>query len=164
MKIGEALNRRKYLMNHIPQIVSQLQKCITVEKDAVLNKAEATAPELYAALFSESEELRSLIVRINLTNNITVLPGGKDGMTVMVAISMREYLKGMHDRLVALSAHVRPRTEKDRYGTSTEKTVYVVAEGIHPANIKEQINNTARDWRAIDTALQQANWTVDLVG
>lgn len=159
MKIGEALNQRKYLMNHIPQILKALQGCVTVVQGAPVNRAEPTASELYAALHSEQEELQALIVSINRTNNVSKLPCG---LTVMEGIARREYLKGAQGNYSAVASAIRPRTEKDY--RDSERVTYVIAEGIHPANVKELANTCAREWRRLDNELQQANWTIDLVG
>lgn len=158
MKIGEALNQRKYLMNHIPQLQKKLEACITVVKDAPVNKAESTAEELRAALDKELVELRNLIISINLTNNSAKLPCG---LTVMEAIAHRESLKQSQAVWTSIVGHIRPRTEKDY--RDSERITYVVAPDIHPAGIKQSANGAAKSWRELDNQLQQANWTIDLV-
>lgn len=158
MKLGEALNERKRLMNRIPQLTAALQRCITVVQGAPVNTAEPTALELKAALDTEFQQLSELIVRINLTNNATKL---ERGISVMEGIALRDYLKGIHETYTAFASHIRPRTEKDY--RDQERTTYVPAEGIHPAEIKKQIERFAKLWRELDNELQQLNWTTNLV-
>ena len=158
MKIGEALNHRKYLMNHIPQLLAKAQGCVTVVKDAPMNKAEPSVAELIAGIHKETAELRDLIVQINRTNAANLLPCG---MSVMEAIAEREYLKQVNVVFAGIVSHIRPRTEKNYL--NSDQTTYVVAEDVHPANIKQTTEDAAKRLRMLDNELQQANWTIDLV-
>lgn len=56
MKLGEALNQRKHLMNHIPELVKRLNACITVVEYAPVNKSEPTTEELKAAIDQETRQ------------------------------------------------------------------------------------------------------------
>lgn len=158
MKIGEALNHRKYLMNHIPQLLAKVQEHVTVMSGAPINKAEPQAAELIAALHAETVELKDLVISINRTNVATKLPCG---MTVMEAIAEREYLKQVNVIFGGVASHIRPRVEKDY--RDSERVTYVVAEGVHPANIKQTTADAAKRMRELDNELQQANWTIDLL-
>lgn len=159
MKIGEALNERKRLMNRIPELLKKLQACVTVVEGQALNPAEPTAAQLKASLDSEMGALRELIISINRTNNATKLPGG---LTIMEGIAMREHLKQAVSVYQGIASHIRPRTEKDY--RDQERVKYVVAEGIHSANIKQSADRYSETWRKLDTELQQANWTTDIIG
>lgn len=159
MKLGEALNQRKYYMNHIPQLLSKLQGCITVAQGAIPNRAEPSAADLKAALDTEMSALNELIININRTNNAARLPCG---LSVMEGIAQREYLKQAQATYAGIAAHIRPRVEKDY--RDQERTTYVVAEGIHPANIRQMTDEFSKRWRILDNELQQANWTIDLIG
>lgn len=158
MKLGEALNERKRLMNRLPQLLSALQRNITVAQGAPINTSEPTAVELKGALDTESKQLSDLIVQINRTNNTTRLTCG---LSIMEGIARRDYLKGIHATYTSFASHIRPRVEKDY--RDSERTTYVAAEGIHPVGIKKQIADFAAEWRALDNELQQLNWTTDLV-
>lgn len=158
MKLGEALNQRKYYMNRVPQLLKALQACVTVQQGVAPNKAEPQAAELKATLDTEMAALSKIIVDINITNNSAKVGSG---LTIMQAIARREYLKQAQGVYTGIAQFIRPRTEKDY--RDSERTTYVAAEGIHPANIKQMMNTYASEWRALDNELQQVNWTVDLI-
>lgn len=160
MKLGEALTQRKYLAARIPQLTNKLSACITIEEGAATNEASDTAVDLLAELGASIAQFHLLVVAINKTNNVSQIA---DGTTIMEAIVRRDLLKLGLQQYQSIVQHIRPRVEKSHFVADSEPTVYVVAPGIQPAALKQHTNHLAAEYRKLDTMLQEANWTVDLI-
>lgn len=162
MKLGEALNHRKYLFGLIAQLTAKLAASVTVVQGAVVQPSDDKAEDLKFALDSTLSEHSALVVSINETNNVTALSEG--GLTIMQAIAHRDFLKVAIAQYQTVFKSIRPRVERSLYTQQPEPTVFVVADGIDAVAIKAQLNQYQAEYRRLDTQLQAANWTVDLIG
>jgi hypothetical protein len=152
MKLAEALARRADLQKRIEQMRDRLQQSALVQEGE-------SPPEDPEELLRESEgalaELEDLVGRINRTNLEATLA---DGRTLTAALAERDALAL---RYGLLSGLVRMASERvPRYGRNEIRVLSTV----NVAEKRRQMDELALRRRDLDTRLQQANWTTDLVG
>jgi hypothetical protein len=152
MKLAEALARRADLQKRIEQMRDRLQQSALVQEGE-------SPPEDPEELLRESEgalaELEDVVGRINRTNLEATLA---DGRTLTAALAERDALAL---RYGLLSGLVRMASERvPRYGRNEIRVLSTV----NVAEKRRQMDELALRRRDLDTRLQQANWTTDLVG
>ncbi len=109
--------------------------------------------ELLAELDATIVELTQLIQRINSTNSATSV----QDQTLSDALAQRDILKTKRDiysRLIEAAA-IQPI----RYSQSEVRFVSTV----NIAELQRQVDAMARDYRVLDSAIQEVNWQVDLL-
>lgn len=150
MKLAEALAERKALQVRVRELTSRCEAAVRVQEGDVPPEA---AEDLLAAIAATLDALESLMIRINRTNVQARLPGGE---TVMEAIARRDRLKAWHAALhAAADAAV---AKADRWGRQEIRYVTTV----DVADLRGRVDEAARHLREVDTAIQAANWQVDL--
>lgn len=151
MRLGEALTRRADLQKRIAQLTGRLQASAVVQEGDV-------PPEDPAALLREldemGEELERLIASINLTNARSRLD---DGRTITEVLARRDVLALRQG--VLRSAVDSVAQASARYSRSEIR----LARQIDVAAVRREIDNLARQLRELDTAIQEHNWTTELV-
>jgi hypothetical protein len=112
--------------------------------DSILNEIKETA-----------KEFEKLIKRINKTNSETEFSKGK---SLSDAIAERDVLamRGNFYRTLASSA----MENEFRYGRSEIKMVRT----IDVAKIRKMADKIAKEYRELDSKIQELNWKTDLVG
>ena len=96
----------------------------------------------------------TVIARINRTNLQTRLA---EGTTLTDALAQRDVLSLRYSIISALADTASTRIE--RYGRSEIRRVSTV----DVAALRRQLDEIARQRRELDTAIQAANWTTDLI-
>ncbi len=151
VKLGEALTIRADLQKRIAQLTSRIQA------SAVVQEGDAP-PEDPAKLLDEllqmSTELERLITAINLTNAASSL---SDGQTVTAALAKRDVLAVRQG--VLRSAAEAVTQAQARYSRSEIR----LARQLDVAAVRQEIDDLARQRREVDTAIQEHNWTTDLI-
>ena len=150
MKLANALTERAELQTKVRQLENRLMN------NAQVQEGERPAEDP-AALLAELEAayaaLEDLIARINLTNSAT-LSGGKS-LTALLA--RRDCLAGKSGVLRsfcdAASALVTRRTVGE---IKIKSTVDVAA-------LQKQIDALSKELRELDAAIQEKNWTTELL-
>ena len=150
MKLANALTERAELQTKVRQLENRLMN------NAQVQEGERPAEDP-AALLAELEAayaaLEDLIARINLTNSAT-LSGGKP-LTALLA--RRDCLAGkigvLRSFCDAASALVTRRTVGE---IKIKSTVDVAA-------LQKQIDALSKELRELDAAIQEKNWTTDLL-
>jgi hypothetical protein len=150
MKLAEALIERADLKARIEQIVSRMKENALVQEGDSPAEDVAALGGMYESMM---DELEGLIVRINKTNNETML----DAISLADAIAKRDCLKAK------ISAYRGVKdsslTRRDRYSSSEIK--YVRTTDI--AKLQQMIDGYSRQYRELDTKIQERNWTADLL-
>lgn len=150
MKLAEALSLRADLQKRLSQMSGRLQAaCKVQEGDQPAEQPEALLSEMRDNL----AQLERLIERINRTNQQTRLA---DGMTITAKIARRDVLTHEVALLQELVEHLTVRP--DRY--SRQEIKYVTT--VDVAALRKRMDDASRRLRETDTAIQGANWTVDL--
>jgi hypothetical protein len=150
MKLAEALIERKAAQDKIGELNERLQRVLVVQ--------EGERPvEDPAALLGEIEQvaqrLEVLIVAINRTNMQARLAGEQ---TLTETIAHRDVLRmrrGVIDGAIRSAGN-------PQYRTRGSEIKFVVA--VDVAQLHSQRDALAKEYRELDTAIQAANWSVDL--
>ncbi len=110
--------------------------------------------ELLAELARLLAQMTTLVQRINRTNLQATLP---DGKTLTTALAERDTLSLYYNVLETTATAATPKF--DRVGRSEIKKVAT----IKVADLRRQLDEVARQRRELDTLVQSANWTTDLM-
>ncbi|MBR6407086.1 MAG: DIP1984 family protein [Clostridia bacterium] len=150
MKLAEALQERADLNSRLEQLRYRLQANATVQEG---EKPAEDPQQLLAEMKECVERLEELMARINKTNGNTVVDGKtlteliakKDALTLEISI-MRDFLNAASDLAARAS-----RTEIKILST------------VDVRELRRQVDDMSRELRLTDNALQQANWTAELL-
>lgn len=151
MKLGEALTIRADLQKRIAQMPARLQASAVVQEG---DKPPEDPSRLLGELRETSTELERLITAINLTNAASSLP---DGQTVTAALARRDVL-GIRQGVLRAAADAGTQAQA-RYSRSEIR----MARQLDVAALRQEIDDLARERREVDTAIQEHNWTTDLI-
>ncbi len=159
-KLAEALVERKSLQQQFARLCERLKASARVQ--------EGDSPdESPAALLEEAwqvlNEIKHLTIQINQTNMLAGLPEGRGQrltMTLMEAIAERDRLHGEKPLLEQLSPAAR--VEPTRGYAMTRNEVKWRAT-VDVAAMQKQIDAVSKDYRLLDTRIQEANWLNDLI-
>jgi hypothetical protein len=99
-------------------------------------------------------QLNDLIARINRTNIQTTI---ETGMTLTEALAQRDVLRLRY--CILKSAADTASQRSNRYSLSEIRNVALVDVGA----LRQQTDSLAQQHRELDTAIQAANWSTDLV-
>lgn len=151
MKLAEALAARADLQRRLEQMRGRLAQSALVQEDE-------RPPEDPQELLAETErllaELERYVERINRTNLGATLP---DGRTLTAALARRDVLGlryGLLRGLVDAASNRMPR-----YGRAEIRILPTV----DVAPLRRRMDEAARERRELDTAIQAANWTTELM-
>ncbi len=144
MKIAQALSERKRLTEHVWSLTRQASSVAYIRAGSALPK---TSPDsLVQDAVDVADKLATLIQRIDATNVAVKLP---TGLSIRDAMCRRLVLKALHEHLGSVR-HDRPADSDTELVIDAEK-------------LRRTKSNVAREWRELDDAIQQANWTHDLI-
>ncbi|MEG4113253.1 MULTISPECIES: DIP1984 family protein [unclassified Microcoleus] len=151
MKLAEALILRADCQKRMEQLRDRLTISAKIQEGE-------EPPENPQALISEVDggvqELEDLIKKINKTNSLTTL---EDGVSLSDALAKRDALalkRGIYKSLVDESA-----VRQDRYSRSEVKFFSTINIG----EVQTLMDRMSRQYRELDTKIQQANWNTELI-
>ncbi len=151
MRLGEALTLRADVQKRIAQIGSRLQHSAVVQEG---DSPPEDPAKLLAELDELTAELERLVTAINLTNAAGRLPSGQ---SVTAALSRRDVLATRQAVLrSALDAVAERQARYSRSEIRLERKIDVAA-------LRKELEDLARERRELDTAIQEHNWSVDLI-
>jgi hypothetical protein len=151
MKLAEALILRADTQRQVEQLKERLLRSVQVQEgDTPPEKPEI----LLQTLDSVFNQLSDLIQRINRTNART--PFGDEGKMLADALVERDSLLARRSSLQRIVDTAT--SNQHRYGRSEIKFVVTV----DVVELQKEIDRISREFRELDTAIQQLNWTVDL--
>lgn len=143
MKLAEALLLRADLMKKIEQLQNRISPVLIVSDDKL---PQEDPIKLLAQLRKTINDLKALIIRINKTNNDTVVEG--EGV-LMEALAKRDSLKMLSEKL-------RNAAQINNSGDSNLKTT------IDIKKLQVEMDQTGRAFREIDSEIQEINWLTEL--
>jgi DNA repair exonuclease SbcCD ATPase subunit len=152
MKVAEALAQRADAQRRVEQLRAR------IASNARYQEGEEPAEDAAALLAEVDEvlvELEELIRRINRTNAVTPLGDG----TLTDALARRDVLRLRHSVLTSSADAAAGRSGAMRQMRSELRQLAALPVG----ELRRRADDVARDLRELDTAVQQANWTVELV-
>ncbi len=151
MKLANALSQRSELQTRIRQLESRLNNNAQVQE----GEQPAEDPmELLKELEADYARLEELISAINRTNSSTKL---EDGAALSDLLAKRDCLKGklsvLRGFLDNASALVR------RHSVSEIK----VKSAVDVRQLQKQVDGLSRELRELEEAIQEKNWTTELL-
>lgn len=150
MKLAEALVLRADTQRRIEQLRERLKiSALVQEGDQPPEDPQTLLIELSRLL----DQLATLIAQINRSNMQTLL---RDGRTLTEALAQRDVIKLRYSVLKSVADTASKRI--DHYSRSeirSRATVDVAA-------MRQQTDHLAQQFRELDTAIQEINWTADL--
>lgn len=151
MKLAEALVLRADLQKRVEQMRSRLQQNALAQEG---EQPSENPQELLAELGRLISELTSMIARINRTN---VSAQTAAGMSLTDALARRDTLEQHYSIISNLADTAANRVS--RYRPTEIRSVATV----DVAALRRTLDALAQQRRELETAIQAANWTVDLV-
>ncbi len=151
MKLAEALQERADLNIRIQQLRSRLENNSVVQEG---EKPAENPDELLRELDECLTRLQWLISRINLTNcNISV-----NGQTLTEMIARKDVLT------LQLSIYRDLVNSSSRSAYRARNTEIKILPTVPVKELQKQVDLMAKELRLLDNALQQTNWTTELMG
>ena len=151
MKLAEALIVRADLQKKMEQLRPRLTRSAKVQEG---EKPPENPQDLIKELENLSAQLEELIRRINKTNAVTMC---ENDMSLTAALAKRDVLgvkRSLYHSLVEAAA-----VQQNRYSGSEIK----IESTVKVAKIQKQVDDLARQYRELDTQIQQVNWNTDLL-
>lgn len=150
MKLAEALILRGDTQKRLAQLQDRLKRSAWVQEG---EEAHEDPSKLRQQVASLVRQLQDLIYRINRANMTTRLASG---MTLTEALALRDALTVHQNILRSVADAASERV--DRIGRAEIRRVPT----IDVAQLRDEIDQLAKQRREIDTAIQAANWATDL--
>lgn len=151
MKLAEALINRADAEKRLAQLNQRLSRSVKVQEgDQPPENPQNLLDEATATI----NELQTLIQAINRTNATTAFDDNRTLTDVLAERDMLMKERNLFASVVAQAADLQPR-----YGRSEIKFVSTV----NVAQLQQRVDELSRQFRQLDSAIQQLNWTVDLV-
>jgi hypothetical protein len=151
MKLAEALILRADYQTRIEQIRHRLPQNVTSQEGS--DPAE-DPNALIAEMERVADDLADLIRRINRTNATAEI---SDGMTVSDALARRD-ITGKKQAIYREVAQAASQWAM-RFMRSELRTVSAV----DVPRLQQRADELAREYRELDTRIQEANWRIELV-
>lgn len=151
MKLAEALINRADIQKRIEQLKIRIMRSAKVQEGE-------EPPEDANALIAELEqlyaELAKIVKSINRTNSSVEFCPGK---TIADVLAERDAISAKRNALetIAESAAIR----QERYSKSEVKFISTINIG----EIQKTIDRLSKEFRELDSKIQEKNWTVDLI-
>lgn len=150
MKLAEALAQRSECQTRLEELKKRLVRNARVQE----GEQPAEDPQ---ALLDEvdrlSSQLMDLIRAINRTNSSTSFD---KRTTIADAIAERDVVGRKRDLLAAVSEAAS--TRQDRYSKSEVRFIATIPVG----KVQRQVDDLARQYREIDTRIQELNWKTEI--
>ena len=150
MKLAEALALRAEIQQKVANLRVRIGRSALVQEGT---KPAEDAEKLMKEAKGSMDELRDLLVKINLTNTAGKLP---DGRTLTEAVAQRDVFISQH----ALLIHAIEASHKDpdRYSNAEIKWIACLS----VSKLHKQLDDVAKKIRQLNLAIQQANWEINL--
>lgn len=150
MKLAEALIQRADAQKRVEQLRARLNRSAKVQEG---EQPPENPQDLIKELDTVIAELTALIQQINRTNAATSFD---DERTLTDALAERDMLMLKRGVFATLINATQPQM---RYGRAEIKELPTVK----IADMQRQVDDLSRQYRELDTAIQQMNWTIDLI-
>ena len=151
MKLAEALAERSDCQNRLDELKKRVLRSARVQEG---EQPAEDSTELLAEIDHVFARLLELVTAINRTNAKTAFDKRQ---TISDAIAARDLFGKKRDLLGSLAEAAS--TRQDRYSKSEVKFVATVS----IAQLQKQIDSLSRQYREVDTRLQELNWNTELV-
>lgn len=151
MKLAEALILRSDSNKRIQQLRERLNRSAKVQEG---EQPPEDPQELLAELDRVVVEFGGLMKQINRTNSATQF---SDGVTLTDVLAERDVLSIKRSVLAGIIQNAT--VQQNRYSRSEVKYFSTVS----IAEIQRQVDELSRQFRELDSRVQQLNWEVELI-
>jgi len=151
MKLSEALAERSELARKLKELRERIIRNAKYQEG---EKPSENPVDLLEQFIEISNQSSDLIIQINNTNNQLTL---ENGVSMVQALAERDRLKNTHSLMKALATEATPK--QDRYSKKEIKFVSAVS----VSDTQSKADEIAKEYRALDSQIQQANWNHDLI-
>ena len=151
MKLAEALKMRSDLDIRLNQLQERLNTNSKVQEG---DKPSEDPKALLAELDTATEQLESLIARINITNSRTV---SRDGETLAALLARRDVAKRKADILRIFLNEASRKTDR------RNSTDIRIISTVDVRELRKQADHLAALARTVDNTIQELNWTTELI-
>ena len=155
MKLAEALIERADAQKRLAQLRNRATSVARFQEG---EQPVENAAELLAAGRQLTSDIERLIAAVNRTNAATEL---EPGVTITDALAQRDAL-AMRRRLVTEVANAAAGSDDGHWGRQLRSELRYVTP-VPVVDLRREADDLARQFRELDTRLQAANWTVDLI-
>ncbi|WP_026449575.1 DIP1984 family protein [Aequorivita capsosiphonis] len=145
-KLAEGLLLRADLMKKIEHLQNRIRPVLIVSDDKL---PQEDPDKLLAQLRQTIQDLETVIIRINKTNNETLVEG--EG-SLMEALAKRDSLKMLSEKL----RNIRYAAQVNNSGDTNLKTT------INIKKLQIEMDQTGRAFRELDSKIQEINWLTEL--
>jgi vacuolar-type H+-ATPase subunit I/STV1 len=150
MKLAEALILRADYQKRLEQIRERLIRNAKVQEG---EKPSENPYDLLNEMNDLINKLTDIVQKINRTNSLTIVENGK---TITDLLAKRDSISQKRSILESL---INATTIKlDRYSKSEVKYFSTV----DVAKIQKEIDTLSKEYREIDTKIQENNWKIEL--
>lgn len=146
MKLAEGLLLRADLMKKIEHLQNRIRPVLIVSDD---KQPQEDPEKLLAQLRQAIQDLEAIVVRINKTNNETIIEG--EGL-LMEGLAKRDSLKMLAEKLRT----IRYAAQINNSGDANLKTTISIKK------LQIEMDQTGRAFREIDSKIQEINWLTEL--
>ena len=146
MKLAEGLLLRADLLKKIEHLQNRIKPVLIVSDD---KQPQEDPIVLLAQLRKAIQDLELIIVRINKTNNETIVEG--EGL-LYEALDKRDTLKMLSEKL----RNIRQAAQIYNTGETNLKATISIK------NLQIEMDQTGRAFREIDSKIQEINWLTEL--
>lgn len=154
MKLAEALALRADAQKRLAQIRTRAVASARYQEGEPPAEDAAT---LLGRARDVVDEIEDLVRRINRTNAATEI---EPGLTLTEAIARRDALAS-HRAVTVAVADAAVGESGQGWGRQLRSELRYVTE-VPVAQLRDEADRLARDYRELDTRLQAANWAVDI--
>ncbi len=151
MKLAEALAERSDCQIRLEDLKKRLVRSARVQEG---EQPAEDSTELLGEAGRIYTRLLELVGSINRTNSATPFDGER---TISDAIAARDITAKRRDFLSAIADAASVR--QDRYSKSEVKFVATVS----IAQLQKQVDSLSKEYRELDTRLQELNWQTELI-
>jgi hypothetical protein len=152
MRVAEALIKRADYQKRLDQLRIRLNQNVKVQEG---DQPAENPMVLLDEIERISGEQQTLIQRINRTNSATMLSPGE--LSIADAIAERDILRLRHS--VYTTAIAAAVIKQDRYSKSEIRFQSTVDVGA----LQQVADDLARQYRELDTRIQESNWQTELI-
>lgn len=157
MKLAEALSMRSDAQKRLEQLRARAEGSARYQEGA--EPAEDPAA-LHAEALVVVDEIERLVRRINNTNAATEL---EPGLSITDAIARRDALSSKHRLTSALADAASGRGGEFGWSARQLRSELRDFTDLPVPQLRQQADQFARDYRELDTKLQAANWSTELL-
>ena len=151
MLLAEALAERAQAQERLNSLSDRLAATVRIQEG---DEPDENTTDLLRDLEDVTKRIDELVIAINTTNTATAFD---EEITLMEALALRDGL--LRKRRIYQGLAERAGARQDRYSRSEIKFVATVP----VPKLRERADDLARQYRELDTRIQQLNWNTELI-